>query len=287
MKQFKISTSITNRDSSSVEKYFNEVSKELLLTAEEEVELAKRIKSGDQAALDRLVRANLRFVVSVAKQYQYSNMPLNDLINEGNIGLIRAAKSFDETRGFKFISYAVWWIRQSIMLALSQNSRTVRIPYNKSGELSKIHQASAVIEQKFEREPTHEELAEFLGIEVENIKNAESAHLKQLSLDASFDEDDGGSLLDIIANPDSVSADRRLENDSLSIEVDRLLRDLSVREREIVARSYGIGFEYSYSLEDIAESLGLTRERVRQIKEGALRKLRSASSFRLLKPYIS
>jgi RNA polymerase primary sigma factor len=288
MRQLKITNLITNRDSATIEKYFNEISREELLTADQEVDLARRIKQGDQQALEKMVRANLRFVVSVAKQYHHGSMPLNDLINEGNVGLIKAARMFDETKGFKFISYAVWWIRQSIMEALNDHSRIVRIPSNKIGELSKINQAVSKIEQKFEREPTTEELADFLGVNPEDIKNTNTAAVRQSSLDAPFDEGEDGSLYDVMRNSDAETADALLaDKDSLRTELERLLSTLVDREREVIRRFFGIGFDYSLSLEDIAEDLGLTRERVRQIKESALRKLRSHSGSRLLQPYLS
>ena len=288
MRQLKISNLITNRDSAAVEKYFNEISKVSLVTAEEEVNLARRIKQGDQAALEKLVKANLRFVVSVAKQYHHSKMPLNDLINEGNVGLIKAAKMFDETKGFKFISYAVWWIRQSIMEALANHSRIVRIPANKIGELSRISQAASVMEQKFEREPTTEELAEFLGINVQEIKSANTASIRQSSLDAPFDEGEDGTLLDVLSNPDADLADGAMaQKDSLKIEMERLLSTLTEREQEVIRQFFGIGYEYNRSLEDIAEEVGLTRERVRQVKENALKKLRSGVGLQLLQPYLA
>ncbi len=288
MRQLKITNLITNRDSATIEKYFNDISKVELLLPEEEVELARRIKQGDQIALERLVKANLRFVVSVAKQYHHSKVPLNDLINEGNLGLIKAAKMYDETKGFKFISYAVWWIRQSIMDALNNTSRIVRIPANKIGELSKISQASSHMEQRFEREPTIEEVAEFMGINVDDIKSANTASIRQSSLDAPFEEDEGNSLLDVISNPDADAADTLLtDRDSLRIELERLLSVLSEREREVIKQAFGLGYEYTLSLEDIADNLGLTRERVRQIKESALRKLRNNSGTRLLQPYLA
>jgi RNA polymerase primary sigma factor len=287
MRQLKITNQITNRDSATIEKYFNEISKVELLTADQEVDLARRIKQGDQQALEKLVKANLRFVVSVAKQYHHSKVPLNDLINEGNLGLIKAARMFDETKGFKFISYAVWWIRQSIMQALADHSRLVRIPANKIGELSKLNQATSIIEQRFEREPTHEELAEYLGISVDDIKSANTASIRQSSLDAPFEEGEEGTLLDVLRNPDSSAADKSLENiDSLKIELKRLLSTLSDRESEIICRFFGLNCDYNQSLEDIAEDLGLTRERVRQIKENALKKLRSINGVSLLQPYL-
>lgn len=287
MRQLKITNSITNRDSTTIEKYFNEVSKVEMITPEEEVELAKRIKQGDDLALEKLVKANLRFVVSVAKQYQHTKVPLNDLINEGNLGLIKAAKMFDHTKGFKFISYAVWWIRQSIMEALAKHSRLVRVPANKIGDLSKIHQAAANMEQRFEREPTHEELAEYLGVNVEDIKSANEASIKQSSLDAPFEENEDNSLLDIMKNPDASQADEKLTSSSLKVELERLLSTLSERENQVIRQVFGIGYEYSQSLEDIGENLGLTRERVRQIKDGAIKKLRSKAGLGLLQPYLA
>jgi RNA polymerase primary sigma factor len=289
MRQLKITHQITNRDSSTVEKYFNEISKESLLTAQEEVDLARRIKQGDQKALERLVRANLRFVVSVAKQYHHGSMPLNDLINEGNVGLIKAAKMFDETKGFKFISYAVWWIRQSIMEALNEHSRIVRIPSNKIGELSKISQAVSRIEQRFEREPTHDELAEYLGVKVEDIKSANTAAIRQSSLDAPIGEEEDGTMYDVLQSQDANTTDSLVaDKDSLKTELDRLLASLlSDREQEVLRRFFGIGCDYSLSLDDIAEDLGLTRERARQIKEGALKKLRANfGAMKLLQPYL-
>lgn len=287
MRQLKITNTITNRDSATLEKYFNEVSKVSLLTVDDEVELARRIREGDQQALDKLVKANLRFVVSVAKQYHHSKMPLNDLINEGNLGLIKAAKMFDETKGFKFISYAVWWIRQSIMQALDNHSRLVRIPGNKINSLTKINRAEATIEQRFERQPTEEELAEFMGVEVSDIKTANTAAIKQSSLDAPFAEGEDNSLLDVLYNADEEGVDDHLVNQgSLLTELTRMMSLLTDREKEIIIMHFGIGRDYSQSLEDIADSLGLTRERVRQIKEKALKKLRSKAGLKLLQPYL-
>ncbi len=287
MRQLKITQSITNRDSKTLEKYFNEVSKEELLSPEQEVDLARRIKTGDRQALEKLVKANLRFVVSVAKQYQHSKVPLNDLINEGNIGLVKAAQKFDETKGFKFISYAVWWIRQSIMQALADNSRFIRIPVNKVGALSKIKEAVTVMEQKFEREPTAEELADFLNVTVEDIKSATDAISSHSSLDAPFVEGESNSLIDVLENSDADDVAGALEyRNSLRIEIERLLVHLTEREREVIKQYFGIGCESKLSLEDIGSDLGLTRERVRQIKEKALRKLRTKTSIKLLKPYL-
>jgi RNA polymerase primary sigma factor len=288
MKNTIISKSITNRDSTTVEKYFNEIAKVNLLTREQENELARRIKQGDSQALEKLVKANLRFVVSIAKQYHNGHMPLNDLINEGNLGLIKAARMFDESKGYKFISYAVWWIRQSIMQALDDYSRIVRIPSHRIEDQSKLKQALLKMEQKFEREPTHEELAEFLGVNVAEIKSASSAIVKQSSLNAPFEEEDGNTLLDVMNNPDAEPADEELANKaSLRIELERVLSTLSSREREILLRLFGIGYDYPQTMEDIADDLKLTEERVRQIKEGALKKIRSTPGFQLLQSYIS
>lgn len=288
MRQLKITQSITNRDSRTLEKYFNEISKDELLTPEEEVDLAQRIREGDNAALEKLVKANLRFVVSVAKQYHYSNkIPLNDLINEGNLGLVKAAKRFDEKRGFKFISYAVWWIRQSIIQALAEHSRIVRIPSNKIGALSKIDQASSKLEQKFERDPTDDELAEVLEMSVDEVRTTVRSQTKQISIDKPFSEDEGSSLLDVMEDEDSNDVDTLVYTDSLKREVSRLLSTLAERERIVVAQYFGLCDEPNQSLEDIGENLGLTRERVRQIKEKALRKLSKNPKNELLIPYLA
>lgn len=287
MRQLKITYQITNRDSNTVEKYFNDISKEGLLTLDEEVDLARRIKLGDQLALDKLVRANLRFVVSVAKQYHNGTMPLNDLINEGNVGLIRAAQLFDASKGFKFISYAVWWIRQSIMKALDDHARIVRVPSNKLGDLSKISKAVTAMEQQFEREPTPEELADFMGVEVEDIQRTKKASIRQSSLDAPFGEDGDGSLLDIMISPDAIETDAALvQGGSLRAELERVMATLTEREQEILKKLFGIDMEYSMSMEDIGEELGLSRERVRQIKEKALAKMRATSKIDLLKSFV-
>jgi RNA polymerase primary sigma factor len=286
MRQIKITNSITNRDSTSVEKYFNEVAKQPLLTPDEEAELARKIKLGDEDALDKMIRANLRFVVSVAKQYQYTRLPFNDLINEGNLGLIKAARMFDETKGFKFISYAVWWIRQSIMDSLNQNSRIVRIPHSRITELSKISQASAAMEQQLQRDATTAEIAAYLGVDEEAIKGSETANIRQSSLDAPFDDDEN-SLVNVLKNPNDIPADHTVDSmHSLKTEIERLLICLNEREKNMIRRYYGIDCEYNIPLEDIAAEMGITRERARQIKEQALKKLRSKTGMKLLQPYL-
>ncbi len=287
MRQLKITQNITNRENQSLEKYFQEVNRVDLITIEEEVELAKRINDGDQIALEKLVKANLRFVVSVAKQYQNRNLTLNDLINEGNLGLIKAAQKFDHTRGFKFISYAVWWIRQSIMQALAEQSRLVRLPLNKVGSISKISQAASILEQKLERMPTEEELSEIMEMDENEIRNTMRITSKQLSVDAPFEEGESNSLLDVLAdNTLARTDDKMVYTDSLSVETNRALSTLSEREMKIIKMFFGIGEENPMSLEQISEELGLTRERVRQIKEKALRRLRNDSRSRLLAEYL-
>jgi RNA polymerase primary sigma factor len=288
MRQLKITQSITNRDSRTLEKYFNEISKDDLLTPEEEVDLAQRIREGDQAALDKLVKANLRFVVSVAKQYHYSNIPLNDLINEGNLGLVKAAKKFDEKRGFKFISYAVWWIRQSIIQALSEHSRIVRLPSNKIGSLSKIDKAASLLEQRFEREPTDEELAEMLEMSIDEINKTVRSATKQMSIDKPFSDDEGSSLLSVLEDEEANTVDSDLfQKDSLKKEIERLLSTLDEREKVVVTKYFGLDHQPNLSLEDIGDLLGLTRERVRQIKEKALQKLANHPKKAILKPYLA
>jgi len=287
MRQLKITQNITNRENQSLEKYFQEVNKVDLITIEEEVALAKRIHDGDQIALEKLVKANLRFVVSVAKQYQNRNLTLNDLINEGNLGLIKAAQKFDHTRGFKFISYAVWWIRQSIMQALAEQSRLVRLPLNKVGSISKISQAASILEQKLERMPTEEELSEIMEMDENEIRNTMRITSKQLSVDAPFEEGESNSLLDVLAdNTLARTDDKMVYTDSLSVETNRALSTLSEREMKIIKMFFGIGEENPMSLEQISEELGLTRERVRQIKEKALRRLRNDSRSKLLAEYL-
>ena len=285
MRQLKITKSITNRESASLDKYLQEIGREELITVEEEVELAQRIKKGDQEALEKLTRANLRFVVSVAKQYQNQGLSLPDLINEGNLGLIKAAEKFDETRGFKFISYAVWWIRQSILQALAEQSRIVRLPLNQVGSLNKINKALSKFEQENERMPSPEELADILEIPREKIADTLRVSGRHVSVDAPFVDEEDNSLLDVLVNNDSPSADRGLVNESLNKEIERALSTLATREREIIKSFFGIGCQ-EMTLEEIGERFGLTRERVRQIKEKAIRKLKNNSRSKLLKSYL-
>ncbi len=285
MRQLKITKSITNRESASLDKYLQEIGKEELITVEEEVELAQRIKKGDQEALEKLTKANLRFVVSVAKQYQNQGLSLPDLINEGNLGLIKAAEKFDETRGFKFISYAVWWIRQSILQALAEQSRIVRLPLNQVGSLNKINKAFARFEQENERTPSPEELATVLNLPKEKVSDTLRVSGRHVSVDAPFADGEDNNLLDVLVNTDSPNADRGLINESLSTEVDRALDTLTEREKDIIKYFFGIGCP-EMTLEEIGEKFGLTRERVRQIKEKAIRRLRHSSRSKLLKSYL-
>jgi RNA polymerase primary sigma factor len=287
MRQLKITKSITNRESQSLEKYLQEIGKVDLLTPEKEVDLAKRIKQGDQIALETLTKANLRFVVSVAKQYQNQGLSLSDLINEGNLGLIKAAQRFDETRGFKFISYAVWWIRQSILQALAEQSRIVRLPLNKVGSLNKINRAFSQLEQEFEREPSSEELATILEISSDEVETTLGVAARHVSMDAPFVDGEDNSLLDVLENPNTPGTDAGLEYlDSLRKEIDRSLGTLTDRQADVIKLYFGIGVEHPLSLEDIGDRFGLTRERVRQIKDKAINKLRSASRSKLLKNYL-
>ena len=285
MRQLKITKSITNRESASLDKYLQEIGKEELITVEEEVELAQRIKKGDQAALEKLTRANLRFVVSVAKQYQNQGLSLPDLINEGNLGLIKAAEKFDETRGFKFISYAVWWIRQSILQALAEQSRIVRLPLNQVGSLNKINKAFSKFEQEHERKPSPEELADTLELPAEKVADTLRVSGRHISVDAPFVEGEDNSLLDVLINNDSPNADRSLMMESLAKEIERALATLTERESDIIRMFFGIGCQ-EMTLEEIGERFGLTRERVRQIKEKAIRRLRHTSRSKLLKTYL-
>ncbi len=285
MRQLKITKSITNRESASLDKYLQEIGKYELISVEEEVELAQRIRKGDKKAIEKLTRANLRFVVSVAKQYQNQGLSLPDLINEGNLGLIKAAEKFDETRGFKFISYAVWWIRQSIMQAINEQSRIVRLPLNQVSSLSKYKKAVSKFEQENERKPTPEELAEILELSKEKVMDTMRVSGRHVSVDAPFVAGEDNSLLDVLENVDSPIADNRLMTESLSKEIDRAFATLTERERVILRLAFGIGLP-EMSLEEIGEQFDLTRERVRQIKEKAIRRLRSTSRSNLLKSYL-
>ncbi|MCW3788318.1 sigma-70 family RNA polymerase sigma factor [Plebeiibacterium sediminum] len=285
MRQLKITKSITNRESASLDKYLQEIGREELISVEEEVELAQRIKKGDQVALEKLTRANLRFVVSVAKQYQNQGLSLPDLINEGNLGLIKAAEKFDETRGFKFISYAVWWIRQSILQALAEQSRIVRLPLNQVGSLNKINKAYSKFEQENERKPSPEELADKLELPVDKVADTLRVSGRHISVDAPFVEGEDNSLLDVLVNGDSPNADKTLINESLAREIERALATLTERESDIIKLFFGIQTQ-EMTLEEIGERFGLTRERVRQIKEKAIRRLRHTSRSKLLKSYL-
>ncbi len=287
MRQLKITKSITNRESQSLDKYLQDIGREELITAEEEVELARKIKQGDQRALEKLTRANLRFVVSVAKQYQNQGLTLPDLINEGNLGLIKAAQKCDETRGFKFISYAVWWIRQSILQALAEQARIVRLPLNQVGSLNKINKAFSKLEQEFERQPSAEELAEALEVPEDKIKESLNVSGRHVSMDAPLStSEDGGTLMDVMANSDSPKADHSLMAESLQKEIERSLSTLTDKEREIIRLFFGIGMNHGLTLEEIGAKFNLTRERVRQIKEKAIRRLRHTSRNKLLKSYL-
>ena len=285
MRQLKITKSITNRESASLEKYLQEIGHENLISTEEEVELAQRIKKGDRKALEKLTKANLRFVVSVAKQYQFQGLSLPDLINEGNVGLIKAAEKFDETRGFKFISYAVWWIRQSILQAIAEQSRIVRLPLNQVGSVNKIKRMMGKFEQEHERQPNIEEIAEEVDLPKEKIEDAMKAPGRHVSVDAPLVDGEENNLLDVIANNDSPMADRQLVNESLKEEITQALRTLTEREALVVKAFFGIG-EKELSLEEIGDKYGLTRERVRQIKEKAIRRLRNNTSSKTLKTYL-
>ncbi|HYC39545.1 MAG TPA: RNA polymerase sigma factor RpoD/SigA [Chitinophagaceae bacterium] len=287
MRQLKITKSITNRESQSLEKYLQEIGKVELITPEEEVRLAARIKQGDQRALDRLTKANLRFVVSVAKQYQNQGLSLPDLINEGNLGLIKAAQRFDETRGFKFISYAVWWIRQSILQALAEQSRIVRLPLNKVGLTNRIQKAYSQLEQQYEREPSAEELAENLQMDLEEVSATLGIANRHVSVDTPLAEGEENTLLDVLENPNAEKTDGELEhNQSLKTEIDRSLKTLTERQKEVICYFFGIGVDHPMSLEDIGEKFNLTRERVRQIKDKAITKLRATNRCKLLRTYL-
>jgi RNA polymerase primary sigma factor len=287
MRQLKITKSITNRESQSLEKYLQEIGKVELITPEEEVKLAIRIKQGDQKALDKLTKANLRFVVSVAKQYQNQGLTLPDLINEGNLGLIKAAQRFDETRGFKFISYAVWWIRQSILQALAEQSRIVRLPLNKVGLTNRIQKAYSQLEQQFEREPSPEELAEVLELDIEEVRSTIGIGGRHVSVDTPLSEGEDNTLIDVMENTNADRAETNIEhNESLKIDIDRSLQTLTERQKEVICFFFGIGVDHPMSLEDIGDRFSLTRERVRQIKDKAITKLRSNSGAKSLRNYL-
>jgi len=287
MRQLKITKSITNRESQSLEKYLQEIGKVELISPEEEVKLATLIKQGDQQALDRLTKANLRFVVSVAKQYQNQGLSLPDLINEGNLGLIKAAQRFDETRGFKFISYAVWWIRQSILQSLAEQSRIVRLPLNKVGLTNRIQKAYSLLEQQFEREPSPEELAEVLQMDLEEVSATLGLSARHVSMDTPMSEGEDSTLLDVLENPNAEKTDADLDHkESLIIEIDRSLKTLTERQKEVICFFFGIGVDHPMSLEDIGEKFNLTRERVRQIKDKAITKLRAANRCKMLRTYL-
>ena len=285
MRQLKITKSITNRESDSLDKYLQEIGHEELISVEEEVELAQRIKKGDRKALEKLTKANLRFVVSVAKQYQNQGLSLPDLINEGNLGLIKAAEKFDETRGFKFISYAVWWIRQSILQAIAEQSRIVRLPLNQVGSVNKINRVLNKFEQEHERRPSIEEIADNVDLPQEKIEEAMTVNRRHVSVDAPFAEGEDNSLLDVLPNNDSPMADRKLVLESLREEINRALQTLNERERNIIEAFFGIN-QPEMTLEEIGDKYGLTRERVRQIKEKAIRRLRHNTKNKLLKSYL-
>ena len=286
MRQLKIIKQVTNRDTASLEKYLQEIGKVRLITADEEVSLAQRIRQGDKAALERLTKANLRFVVSVSKQYQNQGLSLQDLINEGNLGLIKAAQRFDETRGFKFISYAVWWIRQSIMQALAEQSRIVRLPLNRVGNLSKINRAFAKLEQEFEREPNTKEIADLLEVDEEEVRASMKTAGRHISMDAPLISDEDNSLYDIMESDHSPNPDRELIYESLKIEIERAISTLTTREADILRLYYGLNSKTALSLDEIAMKYDLTRERVRQIKERAVRRLKQTSRSKFLKAYL-
>ncbi|MEG1572141.1 MAG: RNA polymerase sigma factor RpoD/SigA [Bacteroidales bacterium] len=286
MRQLKISKSITNRETASLDKYLQDIGKEELVSADEEVQLAQRIKAGDKAALEKLTRANLRFVVSVAKQYQNQGLSLPDLINEGNLGLIKAAKRFDETRGFKFISYAVWWIRQSILQALAEQSRIVRLPLNQVGSLNKIKKESSRLEQKFERPPSIDEIAESLDMSKEKIAEVLNITTRYVSMDAPLVQDEETNFIDVFISEDSPSTDQLLIKESLSREIERSLSTLTEKERDVINLFYGIGGHHGLTLDEIAAKFDLTRERVRQIKEKAIRRLKNSSRSKHLKTFL-
>lgn len=286
MRQLKINKSITNRENASLDKYLTDIGREDLITAEEEVDLAKRIKEGDERALNKLVKANLRFVVSVSKQYQNQGLSLPDLINEGNVGLIKAARRFDETRGFKFISYAVWWIRQSILQALAEQSRIVRLPLNQVGSINKIKKTISKLEQELNRPPSEDEIAQHLETTEGKVNAAMRISSRSVSIDAPISSDDDTSMVDFIASDDTPKSDEHLINESLNQEIQRSLGTLSDKEREVINLYYGIGMNHGLTLDEIGDKFDLTRERVRQIKEKAIRRLKHPSRSKLLKTYL-
>ena len=287
MKQLKITKSITNRDAGTLEKYLQDIAKESLVTPEEEVELAQRIKLGDQQALDRLVKANLRFVVSVAKQYQNQGLTLQDLINEGNVGLIKAAQRFDETRGFKFISYAVWWIRQSILQAVAEQARTIRLPLNQVGAVSKLKKTAAMLEQEYQRKPSVAELANELDMPEAKVRGLMEMNMHQISTDAPLDDDEDGSFLDVYVDQGSVATDEAVENESDNTAIQRSLKALTEKERQVLTMYYGIGTTREYSLDEIALHMGISRERTRQIRDRALKRLKTSPNSGLYQMYMS
>ncbi len=286
MRQLKITKQVTNRDTPSLDKYLQEIGKVDLISPEEEVTLARRIKSGDSEALRKLVKANLRFVVSVAKQYQNQGMSLPDLINEGNLGLMKAAQRFDETRGFKFISYAVWWIRQAILQSLAEQARIVRLPVNKIGSINKINRALARLEQEYEREPSSQEIAETLEMVPEEVKDALKTNSRTVSMDAPISAEEDNNMYDVLQSNDTPSPDRNLINESLAFEIERALSTLSQRESKVLRLYFGLGMKHPYTLEEIGGELGLTRERVRQIKEKAIKRIQYTTRCRILKTYL-
>jgi RNA polymerase primary sigma factor len=286
MRQLKITKQVTNRDTPSLDKYLQEIGRVELISPEEEVTLARKIKSGDTEALRKLVKANLRFVVSVAKQYQNQGISLPDLINEGNLGLMKAAQRFDETRGFKFISYAVWWIRQAILQALAEQSRIVRLPVNKIGSINRINRAFARLEQKYEREPSSQEIAEILEMVPEDVKEALKTNGRTVSMDAPISSEEDNNMYDVLQSSDNPSPDKNLINESLAYEIERALNTLSPRESKVLKLYFGLGMKHPYTLEEIGEELGLTRERVRQIKEKAIKRIQYTTRCRILKTYL-
>ena len=286
MRQLKITKQVTNRETASLDKYLQEIGKVDLISAEEEVELAQRIKAGDKIALERLTKANLRFVVSVAKQYQNQGLTLPDLINEGNMGLIKAAQRFDETRGFKFISYAVWWIRQSILQALAEQSRIVRLPLNKIGSINKINKMYAYLEQAHERVPSAEEIARELDMSVSDVKESMKNSGRHISMDAPLVEGEDANLYDVLRSGESPNPDKELMHESLKTEIERALKNLTPREADVIRLYFGLGENYPMTLEEIGETFELTRERVRQIKEKAIRRLKHTSRSKILKTYL-